>query len=152
MYACRIQRDAGGSALSGHQSELSQLKRFLQPCLLLLIAESPGHGYDLLDRLASFGFERDPGGLYRTLRTMEREGLVRSHWELSDAGPGRRRYELADAGRDQLNVGVDALVETRNILDMYLARYRIVQQQAAIQRGDEAVMKRDVAPPGAHRP
>jgi PadR family transcriptional regulator PadR len=138
--------------LSGHQSELSQLKRFLQPCLLLLIAESPGHGYDLLDRLASFGFERDPGGLYRTLRTMEREGLVRSHWELSDAGPGRRRYELADAGRDQLNVGVDALVETRNILDMYLARYRIVQQQAAIQRGDEAVMKRDVAPPGAHRP
>jgi len=137
--------------LSGQQPELSQLKRFLQPCLLLLIAESPGHGYDLLDRLATFGFERDPGGLYRTLRTKEREGLVRSQWELSGAGPGRRRYELADTGREQLNVGVHALVDTRNILDTYLERYRMVQQQAETQSSNKAGMKRHVTPPGPHR-
>lgn len=135
--------------MSGHQSELSQLKRFRQPCLLLLIAESPGHGYDLLERLASFGFERDPGGLYRALRTMEREGLVRSHWDLSGAGPGRRRYELADEGRDQLQAGVDALLETRNILDAYLARYRMVQQQAALERDGEAGMKKSAAARGS---
>ena len=120
--------------VSGHQSELSQLKRFLQPCLLLLIAESPGHGYDLLERLASFGFERDPGGLYRTLRAMEREGLLRSQWELSGAGPGRRRYELTDEGRAQLRTGVTTLLETRNILDTYLARCRMVQQQGVVPR------------------
>lgn len=151
MLGAHSQSDAGGSCLSGHQSELSQLKRFLQPCLLLLIAESPGHGYDLLERLATFGFERDPGGLYRTLRTMEHEGLVRSHWVLSDAGPGRRRYELADAGRDQLHAGVDALLETRNILETYLARYRMVLEQAAVQRTNEAGVKKDMAPPGPHR-
>lgn len=138
--------------MAGHQLESNQPKKFLQPCLLLLIAESPGHGYDLLDRLAAFGFERDPGGLYRMLRTMEREGLVHSQWELSDAGPGRRRYELADAGRDQLHHGVDALIETRHILETFLSRYRIVQQQAAIQLGNDEGMKRNVVPRRAHTP
>src|SRR3984893_2542991 len=86
----------------GRQLEVGQPKRFLQPCLLLLIAESPGHGYDLLERLAAFGFERDPGGLYRALRTMEGEGLVRSEWQLSSVGPGPRHYELTRPGAERL--------------------------------------------------
>lgn len=142
MYACRT--EAGGlgrvrrtSPTSGHHSEVSQPKRFLQPCLLLLIAEAPAHGYDLLERLASFGFERDPGGLYRTLRSMEREGLVRSEWQLSLTGPGRRCYELNDEGRRRLHDDAESLAETRRILDVYLGRYRAVDghQRSAIPRG-----------------
>jgi PadR family transcriptional regulator PadR len=116
---------------SGHASEVSQPKRFLQPCLLLLIAESPGHGYDLLDRLAAFGFERDPGGLYRTLRSMEREGLVRSEWRLSVAGPGRRRYELTATGHARLSSLAGALMETRHVVETYLERYRVVERRGA---------------------
>lgn len=116
---------------SGHQLESSQLKRFLQPCLLLLIAESPGHGYDLLERLANFGFERDPGGLYRTLRSMERETLVSSEWELSAAGPGRRRYELTDSGHERLNASAAGLLATRNTVEAFLDRYRDVARQTA---------------------
>lgn len=110
----------------GHHAEVNQPKRFLQPCLLLLIAESPGHGYDLLERLNAFGFERDPGGLYRALRTMEREGLVSSEWELSDAGPGRRRYQLAGPGAQRLHQWAAALSETRKIVQIYLERYSMV--------------------------
>ena len=113
-----------------HQFEATQPKRFLQPCLLLLIAESPGHGYDLLERLAAFGFERDPGGLYRTLRAMEGDGLVRSEWQLSTAGPGRRRYELTELGHDRLRVWAAALVETREVVESYLRRYRSVERTA----------------------
>jgi PadR family transcriptional regulator PadR len=113
---------------AGHHAEVNQPKRFLQPCLLLLISESPGHGYDLLDRLSAFGFERDPGGLYRALRTMEREGLVRSEWQLSAAGPGRRRYELTSPGKKQLESWADALSETLTIVQTYLERYRSVTQ------------------------
>ncbi len=52
-------------------------KNFLRPCLLLLLREQPAHGYDLLERLRPLGFARDdPGRLYRTLRALEREGLV----------------------------------------------------------------------------
>lgn len=115
---------------SGQQAEVSQPKRFLQPCLLLLIAEAPAHGYDLLERLAVFGFERDPGNLYRTLRSMERDGLVRSEWRLSEAGPGRRRYELTPTGHERLHLLAHALLETRQIVETYLERYRIVLHAA----------------------
>jgi poly-beta-hydroxybutyrate-responsive repressor len=111
----------------GRQLDVGQPKRFLQPCLLLLIAESPAHGYDLLERLACFGFERDPGGLYRALRAMESEGLVRSEWELSTAGPGRRRYELTVRGHERLQMWAEGLLETRHVVEAYLARYRAVE-------------------------
>ena len=59
-------------------------RNFLRPCVLLLLRESPAHGYDLLERAKAFGFTRwDPGGLYRVLRALEEEGLVRSAWELN---------------------------------------------------------------------
>jgi PadR family transcriptional regulator, regulatory protein PadR len=108
--------------------EATHLKRFLQPCLLLMIAECPGHGYDLLERLNAFGFERDPGGLYRALRAMEREGLLQSEWQLSAAGPGRRRYELTPLGQQQLHCWAAEISETRKIVQTYLERYRTVVQ------------------------
>ena len=108
----------------GQHVEGNQPKLFLQPCLLLLISESPGHGYDLLERLGAFGFERDPGGLYRALRAMEREGLVRSEWELAAAGPGRRKYELTSRGEQRLHSWDEALSETLTIVRAYLDRYR----------------------------
>lgn len=111
---------------SGHPSEAPHSKRplHLRPCLLLLIAETPAHGYDLLERLAMFGFERDPGGLYRALRGMEREGLVCSEWEISSTGPGRRRYELTPPGHERLNAEAACLLQTRRTVDAYLLRYR----------------------------
>jgi PadR family transcriptional regulator len=113
---------------SGRQVEVGQPKRFLQPCLLLLIAESPAHGYDLLERLAAFGFERDPGGLYRALRSMEGEGLVRSEWQLSTAGPGRRCYELTGRGHQRLQAWAEGLLETRHVVETYLQRYHAVEE------------------------
>ncbi len=99
-------------------------KRFLRPCLLLLLREQPAHGYELLERLAPLGFTRpDPGGLYRTLRTLERDGYVRSGWEQSRAGPDRRIYELTRAGAEELYRSAKALVRTRESLDVFLSRY-----------------------------
>jgi PadR family transcriptional regulator PadR len=99
-------------------------RNFLRPCLLLLLAEQPGHGYDLLEQIAALGLERaDAGGLYRALRAMEQEGLVRSWWEPSDAGPARRTYTLTDEGRDWLHAWAGSLREVRRLLGRYLHRY-----------------------------
>ncbi len=113
---------------SGRHFEVGQPKRFLQPCLLLLIAETPGHGYDLLDRLTAFGFERDPGGLYRALRAMESDGLVRSEWQLAATGPGRRRYELTRRGQAKLQAWATCLLESQQIVEAYLRRYHTVEE------------------------
>jgi poly-beta-hydroxybutyrate-responsive repressor len=99
-------------------------KSFLRPCLLLLLREQPAHGYELLERLPPLGLTRDdPGGLYRALRALERDGLVRSGWEPSSSGPDRRRYELTRAGVEELHRQAKALAVSRDLLDVFLSRY-----------------------------
>ena len=99
-------------------------KNFLRPCLLLLLREQPAHGYELLERLRPFGFDRDdPGALYRALRALERDGLVRSAWEPSSAGPERRIYELTRAGMEELHRRAKSLAATRDVVDVFLTRY-----------------------------
>jgi poly-beta-hydroxybutyrate-responsive repressor len=99
-------------------------KNFLRPCLLLLLREQSAHGYDLLERLRRLGFVRDdPGGLYRALRSLERDGLVRSAWEPSTEGPDRRIYQLTRPGMEELHAHAKALLETREVLAHFLSRY-----------------------------
>ena len=100
-------------------------KNFARPCLLLLLAEAPAHGYELLDRLRPFGFEvNDPAGVYKTLRQMEQEGLVTSEWELSTRGPARRVYSLTTDGRDLLEAWAFTLETNREVLGRFLDRFR----------------------------
>jgi poly-beta-hydroxybutyrate-responsive repressor len=100
-------------------------KKFVRPALLLLLLEQPAHGYELLERLQPFGFERpDPGGLYRNLRALEDDGLVHSSWQASTAGPDRRMYELTRAGREELHFHAKALAATSHTLAVFLSRYR----------------------------
>ena len=102
-------------------------RNYLRPCLMLLIAETPSHGYDILERLEELGLgATDPGGLYRTLRAMEREDLVKSEWEASSAGPARRTYSLTDEGADWLHAWAGALRESRRFLTRFLQRYETV--------------------------
>jgi PadR family transcriptional regulator PadR len=108
-------------------------RNFLRPCILLLLREDPAHGYDLLERLRAFGFvESDPGGLYRALRKLEDEGLVRSAWEQSSSGPDRRRYELTRAGMEELHEQAGALASTAEAVESFLSRY---EEFVALGRG-----------------
>jgi PadR family transcriptional regulator, regulatory protein PadR len=107
-------------------------RNYVRPCLLLALAEGPSHGYDLLVHVAELGLERtDAGGLYRTLRAMEHEGLVHSWWEHSDAGPARRTYQLTDEGRDWLHAWAGSLREVHRHLGVYLSRYEALDPAAA---------------------
>lgn len=99
-------------------------KDFLRPCLLLLLREDPAHGYDLLERVVALGFDPpDPGGLYRALRRLEQDGLVRSAWEPSQAGPQRRIYEITRSGMEELHERALGLAAGTRIVETLLARY-----------------------------
>jgi PadR family transcriptional regulator, regulatory protein PadR len=98
-------------------------RNFIRPCLLLLLKERPAHGYDLVERLhAAFIDDLDPGGVYRTLRAFEREGLVRSTWSTSGSGPARRTYSLTTAGTDCLRHQIELLEVTHHLVHVFLAR------------------------------
>ncbi len=99
-------------------------RNYLRATLLLLIGEEPAHGYDLLEQITQLGLGKvDPGGLYRALRVMERDGLVSSYWEHSTAGPARRTYQLTDEGTEWLHAWAGALRESHRYLSVYLKRY-----------------------------
>ena len=73
----------------------------LDGLLLALLAQAPGHGYDLSQRLtARSGGElaAPEGSLYPALHRLERGGLVESSWS-TDTGRRRRVYRLTPAGR-----------------------------------------------------
>ena len=108
-------------------------RNYLRASLLLLIGEAPAHGYDLLEQIPQLGLPNvDPGGLYRTLRVMEQDGLVASWWEHSTAGPARRTYCLTDEGVEWLHAWAGALREGNRYLAAYLSRYdRILDRTTA---------------------
>jgi Predicted transcriptional regulators len=104
--------------------EGGQPKNFARPCLLLLLSETPAHGYELIDRMRPFGFAvGDPASVYKTLRQMERDGIVSSEWELPSRGPARRVYALTSDGRDLLDAWAHTLERNRAVLDAFLSRF-----------------------------
>jgi len=102
-----------------------RIERFVEPALLLLLAERPAHGYELVEPVSEIlpGERIDMGNLYRVLRALEEDGLVRSEWDAEEPGPARRRYELTAQGRELLRAWVKALQETQNVVTRFLRRY-----------------------------
>ena len=99
-------------------------RNFLQPCLLLLLAERADHGYELASRLRPLhDGEGDSGGVYRALRGLEKHGLVRSEWRTYDVGPARRTYSITSAGLALLAHQVGELQRTHDVLHVFLERY-----------------------------
>jgi DNA-binding PadR family transcriptional regulator len=78
----------------------------IRSALLSVLAEGPGHGYDLIGRLeAKTGgvWRPSPGSVYPTLQLLEDEGVVRS-----ETREGKRVYELTDAGQAEVAARADA--------------------------------------------
>lgn len=104
----------------------SRLERFAEPCLLLSLAEQPSHGYELIEQLASLGLEDlapDPTVVYRTLRRMERDGVVTSQWIPGESGPAKRLYRLTPEGEELLHAWVVTIRKNRDILGRFLRVY-----------------------------
>jgi PadR family transcriptional regulator, regulatory protein PadR len=77
------------------------LRGHLDGLLLAVLAEAPGHGYELgrrLTRRSAGELDVPEGSLYPALHRLERGGLVQSAWS-SEEGRRRRVYRLTPAGR-----------------------------------------------------
>jgi len=107
------------------QSELGRLpKNFLASWLLLLLRNWSAYGYQLIQTLVLAGLGAvDPASVYRTLRELEREGLVTSSWDPQDSGAARRMYTLTQAGEDYLQVWARQLEQYQHVLDRFFELY-----------------------------
>jgi PadR family transcriptional regulator, regulatory protein PadR len=116
-------------------------RNWLVPVILLTLREWNSYGYELMERTAAFGFEAmNPGTLYRTLRQMEKEGVVESKWETSKGGPARRMYTITDAGEAYLDFWAEALEQYRRNMDAFFSLYTgrpLLNEKNDKERGNE---------------
>ncbi len=101
------------------------VRGFIQPSLLLRLARRPAHGYDLLEELRQTKEVGccDAAQVYRTLRKLEQERLVRSEWETPGGGPARRTYRLTDKGLVRLHRMAEDVAAIDRVLRAFLAEY-----------------------------
>jgi PadR family transcriptional regulator PadR len=99
-------------------------KNFVLPFILLLLSKMSLHGYELSQRLESFGFKTlDQGNLYRLLRQLEKEELVSSQWDTTGTGPAKRRYSITKAGIAYLKGTANKLETYQSLLDQFFKMY-----------------------------
>ena len=99
-------------------------RNLLVPYLLFALSFYRAHGYVLQQWLRALGFFGvDLTTLYRTLRQMERQGLVSSAWDAEQQGPARRVYTLTDVGRLMLESWAAALGPYRLMLEQFARTY-----------------------------
>jgi poly-beta-hydroxybutyrate-responsive repressor len=116
----RVRRRIG----PGEYDVRARVERFAEPAVLFLLRGRPAHGYELLEELPELTGERvDMGNLYRFLRVLEADGIVRSQWDDAQPGPTKRIYELTDEGRALLDEWASALGDARERIDRFLTSY-----------------------------
>ena len=125
MYGRRVRARHRNRTVSGWEVR-ARVERFGEAALLVLLAERPTHGYELLERLPPLlGEDRvDVGNLYRVLRALEDEGVVVSEWSADLPGPAKRTYTLTEDGRALLDAWLAALAELDEDLQRFTARTR----------------------------
>ena len=109
----------------------------LEPWLLLLLAESPAHGYQLLERLKTLPVAppADRGHLYRTLRRLEEQGLVTSEWHVPQAGPARHTYTLTADGLQALDAWATHIRAALTRLEGFLKLREVLRATTPVEKG-----------------
>lgn len=114
------------------ESNYQKMQGFMEVCLLLLLYKEPGHGYGLIEQLSFFGFIEENfnvSSLYRTLRKMEKDGLVISSWLEGSQGPKKRVYNITDVGKQELETWVVILKLRKERINKLINRYEQIIKQ-----------------------
>lgn len=117
----------------GRQRKRRGMRLLLRPALLLMLAERESHGYELMDQIASLGFDPDcldSSIVYRDLREMEEMGLIGSTWDEEESkGPKRRVYQIRELGWDRLQDWIGNLRDIQAQIEGLADRYSQASQK-----------------------
>jgi DNA-binding PadR family transcriptional regulator len=109
-------------------------KECLTAWLLLLLDRGPTYGYGLHRELRAHEIGADQSAIYRALRALERDKLVRSSWTEPVSGPRRRNYRLDAEGRQRLDEIAELITAARDRHDRFLREHT----RSAARRAERA--------------
>jgi PadR family transcriptional regulator PadR len=105
------------------QKELNAGAISLVLLAILQKQREPMYGYEIakqLESLAEGDLPMHQGAIYPALRSMERQGLLRSRMIPSDSGPPRKYYQLTAAGKAALADWKPVWQRTKQFVDLLL--------------------------------
>jgi len=88
----------------------------------MLLQRESAHGYELYEKLSELPFLKvlpDPSMVYRQLRNMKTEGMVKSELVPGKGGPARTVYSLTEYGEEYLLSCNTSLRGIRCMIDNY---------------------------------
>ncbi|WP_022669744.1 PadR family transcriptional regulator [Hippea alviniae] len=100
--------------------------RFLRAFLLLFLAKEEAHGYELIEKLKEMGVKYETyefGYVYKTLRNMEKEGLLTSRWNVKEKGAAKRIYRITEKGMKNLDEWAGVLMNIKDSIESFLEAY-----------------------------
>ncbi len=99
-------------------------KNWLVPLVLLMLRQWNSYGYELMEKMTAYGLATmNPGTFYRTLRQMEKDGMVCSTWDTSEGGPARRIYSITATGEAYLKFWTESLNQYQKMMNTFFQLY-----------------------------
>ena len=103
----------------------------VQGTLYMLILKTlnlePMHGYGIgvrLEQISKGVFQVNAGSLFPALRRLERDGLIRGEWHVTENNRRAKYYTLTAAGRKQLVRETREWNQTADLIAAFLAPKR----------------------------
>jgi PadR family transcriptional regulator, regulatory protein PadR len=90
-----------------------------KPVILSILQAGESYGYQIVKRVRQeSGGTLDWSGslLYPVMHRMEKDGLIRSKWRLSEKGRMRRCYLITELGRKELAVEMERWLNVHTVL------------------------------------
>ena len=91
--------------------DVSLMRGTLDLLILKALSWGPRHGYAVVEWIelaTDAAFLIGEGTLYPALHRLERRGLIKADWGVSDNNRQAKYYSLAKAGRDRLQSGTSS--------------------------------------------
>ena len=96
----------------------------LDMLILRTLALEPMHGYGIgarIEQISKGVFQVNAGSLFPAFRRLERDGLIKGEWEVTENNRRAKRYKLTSRGRARLEA------ETRDWEEQTAAITRILE-------------------------
>lgn len=85
-----------------------------------------------MEKYSEIGFTpscNDFGAIYRTLKILEKQGLINSKWEINKTGPAKKNYSITEKGSIELDNWVEFIRQRENILKIFIDRFGKLKKQ-----------------------
>ncbi|HEY3334081.1 MAG TPA: PadR family transcriptional regulator [Candidatus Limnocylindrales bacterium] len=118
-------RDALGMPVHRGWAPVAAHHRWLEPFVLMSLANGNAHGYGIVTALTEVGISlgsTDVGQVYRTLRDLEQAGQVASSWA-TGSGAARRYYTITEDGSRALDEWAAVMKERQRLIAEFDAAY-----------------------------